>query len=62
MNTPYVYPRGTESFWRHRDCQVNLAGTHRGNRYCVTHGVLVAERDAEMTSEGTLWHPGEVTS
>lgn len=58
METPYVYPRGTERFWGHRDCTMNLSGTHRGNRYCVDHGVLVAEpTETEETCMGTLWHP-----
>ena len=57
LDSSYVYPRDTEPYWTHRDCAKNTAGTHRGNLYCIAHGVRVAERDAEQTAVGTMWHP-----
>lgn len=37
-----TYPVGTEDYAAHERCRKNLAGTHKGNLFCIDHSVLVA--------------------
>ena len=41
MSEPGFYPSGTEDFYLHQRCRKNLAGHHKGNRFCIDHKVLV---------------------